>query len=156
MKRMVFVVGHRSWGKSYTIRALLDECGTFGRRVEIAGEEFWTRMMSNDDYPEPFKSLMERVSRPSVIAALCPVFKDLKSGNPSAIDNILPALKAKGYQLYFWAMKDDFHGTQQLDPNEIKQLRRHGKVRLFVGAGLPASKRARALRQFIREEVLGK
>jgi hypothetical protein len=34
-KRMVFVVGHKNWGKSRTIRALLAECGTVGKRLSV-------------------------------------------------------------------------------------------------------------------------
>ena len=60
-KRIAFIVGHESWGKSET----LGQSRTF------------VRGMSNDDRPTSFIYFMDTTKRPAIIAALCPKFEAL-------------------------------------------------------------------------------
>jgi len=145
-KPIVFlVVGHANWGKSLTISAL-----TGGRRgrVQLLGDPFFIRRMSNDDPPvSKYRAFILRrdpTVDPLVVAPYCP------ETNPAS-----PLLRAwdAGYTLSFWVLRDDYYGRWRITPAEIARLRRRGPVRIFSGSRIEASARARALRRFIDTQL---
>jgi hypothetical protein len=154
-QRIVFVVGHRKWGKSLTLQALIDLCGK-GRRASFGGTEFLVKIMSNDDKPKPYFKFMEATTKEFIVAALCPVFNGLANSNRAdAIDGLLAALRAKGYRFYFWVIKhQQFSGEEEVSAKEISKLRRYGVVRLFERRKVDRILRAKALRRFISSVVL--
>ncbi len=159
-KRVAFVVGHENWGKSYTLRALFDICGRRGNCVTIDGIEFFVRKTSNDDivkHPRSYIEFMNRLSKPYVIAALCPKFKTFaKPDNDLKLaDDILQALRRKGYRLFFWVIEHKWdRPTEVINQNEISELRRHGGVGIFTGVNHEAQIRAAAFREFVSNIAL--
>ena len=57
--RIVFIVGHRRWGKSTTLTALANGMRRF---ISLAGVEFFIRRMSHDDRPDEFFAEMDGVN----------------------------------------------------------------------------------------------
>jgi len=88
--KVAFVVGHRDWGKSATLRALTG--GSYHqRRCMIEGVEFFIRRMSNDDYPDGFIELMRSIDptvEPNIIAALCPNFEDPAAETEAVLETL--------------------------------------------------------------------
>jgi hypothetical protein len=76
--KIAFVVGHKNWGKSQTLRS--PTRGNYRQRLATIGDvEFFVRRMSNDDVPDSFIKKMLSVDPahwPFIIAALCPDFDD--------------------------------------------------------------------------------
>src|SRR6267378_8117254 len=98
--RVVFVVGHRRWGKSTALSALANG---MRRYISLADVEFFIRRMSNDDKPLDFYAKMGRVrpvETPSLIVAFCPTMKE----DPRA-RQCLKSLRRKGYRLFFWVLR---------------------------------------------------
>src|SRR5712692_9148538 len=127
-KRLVaFVVGHEKWGKTYTLRAL---CGPNGNRVTIGGVEFFVRRSSNDDIkpqkPNRYIKFIHSLSRPYVIAALCPKFKKISKCNlrQKFADDLLKTFQRKGYRLFFWVIKYRWGKSDRyIHRKEISELR---------------------------------
>jgi hypothetical protein len=154
-QRIVFVVGHRKWGKSRTLQALIDLCGK-GRRASFGETEFLVRIMSNDDRPKSYFEFMEATTKEFIVAALCPVFNELTNDNRAdAIDGLLANMRAKGYRFFFWVIKhQQFSGEEEVSAKEISKLRRYGVVQLFERRNVDQKLRAKVLRRFISSVVL--
>lgn len=144
-------MGHERWGKSFTLRALEGICDHRGRRVTIREVEFLVRKMSNDDQPEGYSNFMDRVSRPYVIAALCPKFKKLRNyDKPSkVVDGVLRGLGGRGYMLSFWVIEHKWGSTEVVSAEEMSELRHYGTVTVFGGVGVHSVERAREFRRFV-------
>lgn len=148
--KIAFVVGHAHWGKSTTLRALTN--GNFRlRRTTIAGDEYFIRRMSNDDQPKGYIKFMmslDPVIRPYLIATLCPQFDE-----PSAAtSSILAALRAKGYQLFFWVIEQKYGTTEVVTAKEIQRLRGFGKVKVFSNSA-EAAARSKTFKRFVENVV---
>lgn len=150
--RIVFVVGHRRWGKSTTLTALANG---MRRYITLAGVEFFIRRMSNDDRPEEFFAAMAGVKAakaPNLIVAFCPTMEE----DPRA-GRCLKSLRRKGYRQFFWVLqRQQKPGSDAfIEPGEIRSLQRFGQVKVFAGLA-PKSRRAKALRGFICDRVLAR
>ncbi len=153
-KRLVaFVVGHEKWGKTYTLRAL---CGPSGNRVTIGRVEFFVRRSSNDDIkpqkPNRYIKFIHSLSRTYVIAALCPKFKKISKCNlrQKFADALLKALQRKGYRLFFWVIKYRWGKSDRyIRPEEISELRKYGRVRVFERVDAKDRVRAKSFRAFV-------
>ena len=144
----VFVVGHKNWGKSRTLSALTDG---LQRYVRMGLVEFFIRRMSNDDVPDKFYRLLEKVDpseTPNLILAFCPTF-----GKPQARRS-LEALRRKNYRLFFWVLRQNYHRTKEITRDEIAILRQFGRTEVFESGQVEDSDRGRALRAFIQATVL--
>lgn len=78
-----FVVGHKNWGKSETLKELTDGNWRF-HWFEINEEWFFFQRMSNDDIPDEFHERLDKLDpedKPLVIIALCPTFDDEEQRN---------------------------------------------------------------------------
>jgi hypothetical protein len=151
-KLAVFVVGHEHWGKSFTLRALEGICDHRGRCVTIREVEFLVRKMSNDDQPKGYITFMDSISRPHVIAALCPKFKKLRNyNNPSkVVDGVLRGLRERGYRLLFWVIEHKWGAPSEVvSREEMSELRNYGTVEVFGGVGVHGEERAREFRRFV-------
>jgi hypothetical protein len=156
-KRIAFIVGHENFGKSQTIRALKEMCGSRGRRIIIKNTEFLTRDASNDDRPRPYIKYMGKTRRTFIVATLCPKFKALRTNSPDkAIDKTLQSLRQRGYELFFWVIKHQWEaaGSNQVSRDEIKELGRYGTVRTLVDRNIDSKTRARRFRAFIEATAL--
>jgi hypothetical protein len=99
MKGTVFVVvGHRHWGKSWTLKEL--SSGKYS--TVIKSYKLFIKRMSNDDPPVSglLKFILEAIqlSRQCLIIALCPDF-DTENTVTTVLD------KLKNYDLKFWVIK---------------------------------------------------
>jgi hypothetical protein len=146
--RVVFVVGHRHWGKSKTLSALAG----MRRYISLDSVEFFIRRMSNDDKPSKFYKKMREVKPayvPHLIVAFCPTLR-----HDSKARQCLAGLRHRGYGLSFWVMRQQQKPgtTGTITPEEIKSLKKYGRVKVFKGLA-EKSARAKALRRFIREVV---
>jgi hypothetical protein len=149
--RIVFIVGHRHWGKSTTLTALANG---MRRYISLSGVEFFIRRMSNDDRPDEFFAKMDglnAVKTPSLIVAFCPTMKE-----DSRARRCLNSLRRKGYRLFFWVLRRQQKPGSNgfIEPGEIRSLQRYGRVKVFEGQA-PKSSRAKSLRGFISDRVLG-
>jgi hypothetical protein len=128
--KIIFVVGHKNWGKSRTLRALTNG-NHWQRKITISRKDFFIRRMSNDDQLKGFYEFCKSISpnkMPLIIATLCPIFKspDLQ------IPKILTSLKKKGYKLFFWVIKHNYKFPEiTVTSYEITQLKQFGKVKVF-------------------------
>ena len=149
--KIAFVVGHKNWGKSQTLRSLTGG-DTHQTRLRIGDVEFFIRRMSNDDLPESFIKRMKTINPaywPMVIAALCPDFED----EGAATHTILETLRGKGYGLFLWVMERQYGTSNVIAAGDILRLRRFGEVEVMAGAS-EAEARARKFRAFISNVVL--
>lgn len=155
-KRIAFVVGHESWGKTYTLRALINICQGSGHRVTIDEVEFLLRMTSNDDRPNDYRRWMGRITRPHIIAALCPKFARLENYErpQETIETTLRTIQDKGYRMFFWVIEHKWHDDAIITPRELSELRRYGRVEVFSEVNAEAERRARHLRSFISQVVV--
>lgn len=146
-------MGHEKWGKTYTLRAL---CGPTARRVTIGGVEFFVRRSSNDDItrkkPNGYSKFIHSLSKPQVIAALCPKFKKISNSNlrQKFADDILETLQRKGYRLFFWIIKYRWgRSDRYILPKEMSKLRKYGRVRVFDGIDVKDRVRAKKFHAFV-------
>jgi hypothetical protein len=115
-KKIFFVVGHKRWGKSTTIK----------ESRPILPEGFRVRAQSNDDKKKEWHDYIKKsvLDDPCerVVLALCPTF-----GEPATDPTkTLNALKEAGYRFYFWVLMDRY--TEGLK-NPRKSLRiTHGEI----------------------------
>ena len=142
-KRVVFVVGHRNWGKTSTIRALKRICQTGEQEqyVMIGSATFWVRSQSNDDDPIKYeKALLERTTRSAnshIIAAFCPRFNGCPSDRMRSshhVDGFIRRLKQNGCRLFFWAIRHKQNSSASRDilrECEISEMGKHGQVKVF-------------------------
>jgi hypothetical protein len=151
--KIVFVVGHANWGKSKTLAALTED-NTHRRWWKIAGEEFFIRRMSNDDFPEGYAEFMESLaptSKPFVIAAFCPNFGDDRR---QETEDTLRELQGKGYVLFFWVIEHQYGTSMTVTADTVTRLRTFGTTEVFTERAEP-DRRAENLRRFIVDVVLG-
>lgn len=156
-KRAAFVVGHEHWGKTRTLRALMQICAGEGRRVTIGDQEFFVRATSNDDRPKHYREFMTSTEWSYLVAALCPKFKKLSNfDNPrKEADEVLQGLQQRGYRLFFWVIEHKWSAPSRVvEPNEINELRRYGTVEIFAGQRVEAEQRAREFRDFVMNVAL--
>lgn len=143
-KKAFFVVGHSNWGKSHTLRHLTGG-NVRKRRVELEGEVFYIRRMSNDDDET---KLLEFVTNEinkkgnHAIIAFCPVFE---AGRQSK--EILEILK-KDFDLYFFVIKHEFKGDRVVTTQEIEILTQYGKYEV-LNERIESSERTERLKAFI-------
>lgn len=152
--RIFFVVGHRRWGKSTTLRALTGR--RLARSFLINSHKFYIRRTSNDDVRigEPptgyyeFLSHLKPEQNLHVLATLCPTLWDKR------LFNNLRRLKAS-YQLFFFVLKRRWDGKRQISVEEISALRKLGIGRRtyeFKKEG-EATQRANSLKLFIQKNT---
>ncbi|HEV3037109.1 MAG TPA: hypothetical protein VHA33_04915 [Candidatus Angelobacter sp.] len=145
-----FVVGHKHWGKSKTLKALTDN-----RRVgwfEINAAWFFIRRMSNDDIPDEFYELLnnlEPVKKPFVIIALCPTFEDQEK-----CEELLNALKdfKRKYELHFFVLQHAFLDDRQISEKELAHLKDFGTVQK-LSRKADKEERGRAFEKFILANI---
>jgi hypothetical protein len=150
-KKVAFIVGHANWGKSSTLRALTNN-DYRQRRITIGGFDFFIRRMSNDDRPEGYIEFMNSIdftTKPYLIAALCPQFKNPEAGT----ELILSALREKGYKLYFWVIEHQYGKNAIIDTEEIQTLRKFGKVEVYTETS-EAAARSRSFKHFVSNIVI--
>lgn len=155
---VAFVVGHESWGKSETLKELrrLSGAGPKNRRFEVGGVKFLVRSTSNDDKPKSYARFMTSTRRKHVIAALCPKFKRLANANNrnKYADETLRKLQRHGYFLCFWVIEHKWHDpTKKVTSEEIRELKKYGRVKVFQGQRVEAHKRAKEFRDFVSKGV---
>lgn len=155
-KVAAFVVGHEHWGKSWTLRELDQICRRRGRRITISGVEFLVRKTSNDDYPKRYNKFIDSISRPCLIAALCPKFRKLRNYDDSRkiADQNLQTLRRRGYRLFFWVIKHRWNSAGVVTRDEISELGNYGTVEVLAIANMEARRRAREFRRFVTNVVL--
>ncbi len=136
------VVGHRSWGKSTTLRALAGKPGW----VTVNDQKFFVRLMSNDDIPDDYEEFVDRLEpkkKPYLLLAYCP-----ERGRPWLLEAL-----GKKYRLNLFVLEQRAAGGDRLTEDEIKGLRGHGKMRVFDKAGASPKEIAADLRSFIAESL---
>lgn len=153
MKGKAFiVVGHKHWGKSYTLRSLTRGIHQI-RDIEIDGIKLVIRRMSNDDPPADslvkFVINLDQSSDTHIIITLCPDFES------ELTITILNALKKK-YELFFWVMKYNYVGDRpvarkEIAEKQIERLRGLGKVEVVTTKDVEKDERARQFRRFIKK-----
>jgi ABC-type dipeptide/oligopeptide/nickel transport system ATPase component len=152
--RVVFVVGHEGYGKSFTLKSLTHG-KTHQRRVHIKGVEFYIRRTSNDDWVEikSYKKFIDNSVHPDrmpdLIAALCPNFDEADRYTHWILQN----LKSKGYRLFFWVIMNSYKGKGSVSSKEISTLKKYGLVKTHTGK-TAAGVRAKLFLKFISDEVL--
>ncbi len=143
-----FVVGHRHWGKSHTLKALTG--GRLLRSVTINGKVLFIRRMSNDDPPidKLLKFILESEpsSRAYLIIALCADFDSAGTAT-----TILDSLKEQ-YDLFFWVLKYGWFGDSVTDM-QINELKRYGHTEVFMQKRIESDKRARNFKKFIEKSL---
>jgi hypothetical protein len=130
MKRIIFVVGHESWGKSLTLRHLTDNSRHI-KNYEIGGTNWFIRRMSNDDRPDGYYEFMQKLDpsiKPNLIAAFCPNFDEKRF---DVTVKILNSLKAKGYNLHFWVLQHQFSTKAKIISSYIDELRKYGDIEIY-------------------------
>jgi len=153
--KIAFVVGHEHWGKSWTLRALTNG----KKKYTIKTVEFFIRRMSNDDIPDSFEKFWKSIDptkKPNVIATLCPKFEDTDSAT-KLVPEVLEKLREKGYQLFFWVMKNRCkpirNRTNEISEGEISELRNYGYVEVVSEIQEP-SEMADKFKRFVTDVVL--
>ncbi len=137
------IVGHRHWGKSFTLNAISNG-NVHQRRVVLASKTVFLRRMSQDDRPASFHDFCDRVhpsSRPFVIMTLCPV-QDAKT---------VQSLKklANKYRLFFFVLLRQYRDNGTISRTELAFLRTWGSVTVFSKANAESATRANALKQMV-------
>ena len=141
------LVSSRRWGKAHTLAAL--NSGKPLRRFLIDGTRFAIRRMSNDEDDEGFFNLLEYMfpdSRPHVILAMCPTFKEDRRRLP-----LIAALTSfsKRYDLFFFVLgRLDTESGKRVAQHEIEAMKKFGPVEIF-SRSIEADSRARAFKKFI-------
>lgn len=153
-KLVAFVVGHEHWGKSYTLLALKQICGS--RRshwyVTIDDSRFRVHTSSNDDFPMRYKNFILSYSGDHLIAALCPKFRKFSNYNrrEKTIEEILRSLRRRGYTLVFWVIKHKWsEPVRVVSGEEISELRKYGKVKVLDQVRVGDRERAKRFRSFV-------
>ena len=163
--KVFFVVGHRTWGKSRTLQALMKRSRK--RRIIIKKAEFFIRSMSNDDEPGKFSKFskfskflngLNPSRKPYLIAALCPKFDERSTNtNKPSTEKMLQQLRKK-YKLFFFVLVHQWHekGNDRISKSEIKKLKKFGEVKLH-SANDKRDKanitRAQKLREYIENKL---
>lgn len=138
--QIFFVVGHKRWGKSSTLRQITDEVHQV-RTVQLGDRSFFIRRMSNDDRPEEWEAFVQPLDPAEtshLIIALCPTLK---------ADPFLAALSER-YALFFWVMRHQYGGSGEIKPEEEARLAMVGRVEVYTGHD-EAAERAARLQRFI-------
>jgi len=147
-----FVVGHKQWGKSTTLKALTEN--RLYHVWEVNSLRFVIKRMSNDDEPRGLKKFVEELDsniEPRVIAALCPTFNDKKS-LPLLLETL--AILKRKYELFFFVLRHKCSNPDVTVPDdEIDKLERYGRVKQFLPEGAKAEKIARAFKNFISQHA---
>ena len=105
-----------------------------------------------DDVPRGFREFAEQLDpkiKPLLIITLCPTFTNRKLRR--VLIGILQTLKRK-YQLFFFVLRNDYHGTRKITDDEINTLERFGDVKVYSNTA-EAEKRARSLERFIAQNT---
>ena len=150
-QRSVFIVGHAHWGKSRTLRALT-EGNRYQRYIRLSEVEFFIRRMSNDDRPKKYYKFIRDLQPSSIsnlIASFCPEFSDPR------VRECLENLRSKNYALFFWVLRQKYTNGRFVTPEEITTLREYGMVEVYDSRGIEDHVRARELRSFIGDRVVG-
>jgi hypothetical protein len=140
------LVSSRRWGKAHTLAVLTS--GKPLRRFLINGIRFAIRRMSNDEDDEGFFNLLEYMfpdSRPHVILAMCPTFKEDRRRLP-----LIAALTdfSKRYDLFFFVLgRQGKPPGKRIKADEIAPLAEFGVMEIFGGRE-PVG-RAAAFKKFI-------
>lgn len=153
-KLVAFVVGHEHWGKSYTLLALKQICGSRRRHwyVAIENSRFRVRTASNDDFPKQYKNFILSYSGTHLIAALCPKFRKFSNYNrrEKTVEEVLRGLRRRGYMLVFWVIKHRWsEPVRVVSEEEISELRKYGKVKVLDQARVRDRERAKRFRSFV-------
>lgn len=140
------LVGHKSWGKSRTLKAQTNDNYRV-KHLTISGTTLFIRRMSNDDKPSDFREFVRGLQpdrHQFVILAFCPVFSE-------NADEILRDLQGH-YDIHSFVLRRSFDGARQIAPNEIESLGGYGPVEVFNDRE-EAPVRAAALRAFLRRNI---
>lgn len=147
-----FIVGHKNWGKSKTLKALSG--GRLLRCFSIDSKQFFFRRMSNDDRPDEFfqalRDLLKSPDKPLVIIALCPTFND-----PTKRQQLIKALRgfSRGYRLFFFVLRFAYHGSRSIKDTELRNLEKFGTVKVLTQSKTGQGKRAQAFKSFIMQNL---
>jgi hypothetical protein len=147
-----FVVGHKHWGKSSTLRALTDGSSHRGW-WRIGSDRFFVRRMSNDDIPDDFYTLLGKLDpaeKPLVIITLCPTFEDEEAR--AKLIGALQDFKRK-YELYFFVLRHSYSDERQISDDEIANMKRFGTVDKFSSRRTEMGERGKALEKFIQASM---
>ena len=134
-----FVVGHKNWGKSQTLKALTGAHQV--RRFTVGTRTFWIRRMSNDDRESEWLNLVRGLdpsSKPSVILTMCPT---------TTAYNALRELSSR-YALFFWIIQQSYGDERVVSLEQEQSLRALGTTDVLTGR-VEAGERAAAFRRFI-------
>jgi predicted MPP superfamily phosphohydrolase len=129
-----FLVGHRNWGKSRTLRALTN--GSRRWYIVVKAVRFFIRRRSNDDVRDDFIRFLNTLDpkqKPYVIVALCPKFDERSTNSKKRnTEKMLRQLREK-YNLFFFVLIHQWHenGNGRISDGEIQMLRRLGHVELY-------------------------
>ncbi len=151
-----FVVGHKHWGKTETLKSL-----TRGRQlhwIPIGEFKFFIRRMSNDDIKSSYYEFIEELnpaSKPRIVSAFCPTFSAETAETGGDANLILETLR-RNYELYFFVIRHRFipHSTSrnEIDHQEVTAMRAAGTVEVLEDR-IEAAERAELLRRFILANV---
>jgi ATP-dependent RNA circularization protein (DNA/RNA ligase family) len=148
----VVLVGHSNWGKSKTLKALTNNVAQY-RYWEIANKVFFIRRMSNDDFSEDLKKIIDSLSpqaQENVILTLCPDFDEPLKYTKSNLVTL-----SKKYKVFFFVLQHAYGRNCSVSPVEIEELAKYGKVKMFTEKDVEASSRAKALKEYIEYAVNG-
>jgi hypothetical protein len=165
-KHVAFVVvGYSNWGKSTTLGCLVPD--KIRGWVEVCGNKFFLRRMSNSDYPQVFGIFLRRMSNsddPFGYESAVTRFGDRdliltfnpghspKTGEPS-VDSLLSML-TKTHACYFFVLKKSFsgkHRAKEIATEHIKKLENCGTV--VCTDSVDKQKRADEFKKFICEII---
>jgi len=147
MKIAIAVVGHENWGKSATLKKF---AGTAHKKwVEINGEWFWVKHMSNDDIMGELyfwlKGFIEKYKDTyGLVFALCPDFENSEKKTKM----ILEMLQKLNVEIRFFVLDKNYNNKKPISASEISALKKYGVVHLIDGTA-ESSMRADLLKKYI-------
>jgi hypothetical protein len=125
MRKAFLLVGHENFGKSKTLVELTESRNS--QHIYIEKKYFALKRKSNDDIGENLLKYVKDVLKNKyceyLLLCFCPDFKDSKKYSVQ----ILETLKNE-CELYFFVLMKQFRGNKVVSPNEIKELKKYGKV----------------------------
>lgn len=148
------LVGHRNWGKSWTLEAL-----TYGsahvRWLTIGERYFFIRRMSNDDVttnrPDRFWDFVKGLdpnAYPNLIVTLCPNFTESLPKTKQVLQHL-----SRGYELFFFVLRHKYGSDSTITDEEIERLKKFGTVKVYTKRDAEPDTRAKAFRDFIESSL---
>jgi hypothetical protein len=147
MKKAFLMVGHSNWGKSETL-AHLTKHNRKKKYVEISGEWFFIRRMSNDDNEEKLMTFIESAHKYNchLIIAFCPTFQAGEKGH-----KMLTVL-SKDFEIHPFVLMHEYSGTRVIERDEIVELEKYGKCKKYIEQG-ESTARSIAFKKYINSKL---